>query len=207
MQCIQRFSCCALIVTMVGCFSNESAGQSDDSPFKSTPQQPAAQRTDDDPFGRDVGARSPQRAPATAPAERPQAAAPQAAAAPAGDLICNCLGENPQTAARIRTALKGPLHPRGLHFDDAPLEEVVVSISQEYGIPMLLDQRALADAGQGPADTVKTHLNGIGLRSALKTMLRQLNLTFIIRDEVLLVTTPAEAEKQLAAWRDEEVKS
>ena len=41
------------------------------------------------------------------------------------------------------------------------------------------------------------NLHNITLRSALRLMLKNLQLTYIIQDEVLMITTPEEAEKQL----------
>jgi hypothetical protein len=56
---------------------------------------------------------------------------------------------------------------------------------------------ALDDAGLGPDESVTINLHGISLRSALSHLLRQLNLTYIIRDELLLITTQIEAEEHL----------
>ena len=39
-------------------------------------------------------------------------------------------------------------------------------------------------------------MKGITLRSALRLMLHELSLTYIIQDEVLLITTPEEAESR-----------
>ena len=41
-------------------------------------------------------------------------------------------------------------------------------------------------------------LKGISLRSALRLMLKELSLTYLIKDEVLLITTPEEADNQLS---------
>jgi hypothetical protein len=56
---------------------------------------------------------------------------------------------------------------------------------------------ALDDAGLGPDESVTVNLHGISLRSALNHVLRQLNLTFILVDEVMLITTPVVAEELL----------
>ena len=52
--------------------------------------------------------------------------------------------------------------------------------------------------GIGTDTPVTKNLKGITLRSALRLMLRELSLTYIIKDEVLLITTPEEAESQLS---------
>jgi len=71
-------------------------------------------------------------------------------------------------------------------------------LKKSHGIEIQLDQRALDDVGI-PADTPITRsLRGISLRSALQLLLRDLDLTHLIRDEVLLITTEEEAEVMLA---------
>ena len=47
------------------------------------------------------------------------------------------------------------------------------------------------------ADQVTVSLSGVTLRSALKLMLKEIDLTYVIRDEVLKITTPEEAENEL----------
>jgi len=44
---------------------------------------------------------------------------------------------------------------------------------------------------------VTRNLSGVSLRSALRLMLKDLDLTYVIRDEVLLITTPEEANAKL----------
>jgi hypothetical protein len=44
---------------------------------------------------------------------------------------------------------------------------------------------------------VTIQIHNVSLRSALRLMLKKSNLTYIIQDEVLLITTPDEAEKHL----------
>jgi hypothetical protein len=60
---------------------------------------------------------------------------------------------------------------------------------------MRLDRPALDEAGIGADSPVTVSLHNISLRSALKLTLRSLQLTWIIQDEVLLITTRAEADK------------
>ncbi len=84
-----------------------------------------------------------------------------------------------------------------LEFNDAPLSEVVDYLKQARNIPIVIDNRALDDVGLGSDTPVTISLNGITLRSALKLMLKELDLTYVIRDEVLKITTPEEAENEL----------
>ena len=111
---------------------------------------------------------------------------------------CRCIGEdNSPSAARIHEALRGQLKSQGLDFTEAPLEEVVAYIEDTYGIPMQLNTIALHEEGIDPQEPVNVKLHGISLRSALRLMLEQLGLTYIIHDEVLIITSPVEAESHL----------
>ncbi len=82
-------------------------------------------------------------------------------------------------------------------FFDQPLTEVIDSVKTRHNIPMIIDDKALADAGLDSNMTVNQDLRGITLRSGLKLMLNSLGLTYVINDEVLKVTTPEAAENEL----------
>jgi hypothetical protein len=195
--------------------------QSADNPFgpigDPRGQRAVGQRTGDNPFGASsplglLGQRSeatPQ--PAAAPAGEPQRALPPGASLPeplpalpplpisprADDQTCKCLGETGDAAKKINEVLAAPLHSRGLEYSAVSLEQVANDVAAEYGIPIQLDVSALEDAGLGPDEPVTVNLRGISLKSALNHLLRQHNLAYIILDEVLLITTPAEAEEHL----------
>ncbi|HEY3392981.1 MAG TPA: hypothetical protein VGK58_09755 [Lacipirellulaceae bacterium] len=123
----------------------------------------------------------------------------QPAGAPAAENdFCQCIGEGDSpSVAKIEEALRGQLKSAGLEFTDTSLEEVVGFIQESYGISVQLDASALEEEGIDPQEPVTTQLHGISLRSALRLMLKQLGLTYIIQDEVLIITSPTEAEAQL----------
>ncbi len=97
----------------------------------------------------------------------------------------------------INQALSDPLSPLGLEFQGAPLSEVVDFLRNEYDIEVQLDLPALDDLGLSPDDPIDVNLRNISLRSALRIMLRQLDLTYVISDEVLLITSEEEALTRL----------
>ncbi|MCU0978437.1 MAG: outer membrane protein assembly factor BamD [Pirellulaceae bacterium] len=101
---------------------------------------------------------------------------------------------NSPAEQKIRAALDAPT---ALAFEQTPLQNVAQTIAQRHDIPVELDRRALDDIGVAKDVPVTFNARGIGLRSALKNILRELGLTFEIRDEVLLITTPEEAESRL----------
>lgn len=91
---------------------------------------------------------------------------------------------------RIRQQL---LQRMDFDFADAPLSEVVAWLDRQ-GLPVQLDARALEEIGRSPRDTIRFRAAGIQLRSALALMLDPLDLTWSIRHEQLLITSPENAE-------------
>jgi hypothetical protein len=100
---------------------------------------------------------------------------------------------------RIDDALRRQLNADGLEYVDEPLEGVVTDLEEQYGIPVELDTVALEEIGIDSTEPVTASLHGITLRSALRIMLQRLQLTYMIQNEVLMITTPEEAETQLVA--------
>jgi hypothetical protein len=129
----------------------------------------------------------------SAVAERSNRAKTESAAAE----LCQCADRDNNLAStkKIEQALAGPLHSGGLSYSDRSLQDVVKNISDEYGIDIRLDRTALEEAGIGTDSPVTNSLKNVSLRSALKLILRNLQLTWIIENEVLMVTTAEAANK------------
>jgi hypothetical protein len=114
------------------------------------------------------------------------------------DDFCECVGGSDSLISKkIEMILRGPLSAQGLDFTDQPLNDVIATIQDEYDIPIQLDQPALDAIGVKTDEPVNVNLHNISLRSALRLMLKRLNLTFEVENEVLCITTPDEAEKKL----------
>jgi hypothetical protein len=112
--------------------------------------------------------------------------------------FCQCVGESESPAVeKIEKALRGPLHSTGLDFVEIPLMDVITTLQQEYGIPIKLDSHALEETGINRDETVTVNIHNVSLRSALRLMLKELQLTYVIVDEVLMITTPEAAESNL----------
>lgn len=94
----------------------------------------------------------------------------------------------------IHDALAKPID---LEFSDTPLKEVAKVIAEKAKINVLLATKKLEDAAIDLDTPVTTSLRGISLRSALKLLLSDLGLTYVIRDECLLISTPEDASSQL----------
>lgn len=110
---------------------------------------------------------------------------------------CRCATDGGPIVARIRAALSAPLKSTGLEFTNEPLENVVNFLQDEYQIPILLDESALEDAGLTREEPISINLQNVSLRSALRLLLHTKQLTYFIREEVLIITTPEEAEANL----------
>jgi hypothetical protein len=83
-------------------------------------------------------------------------------------------------------------------FVDMPLQTVVDFLMDTLDgeIEILLDNRALEDAG-ADARPVNLRAKNVPIRTALRLLLGQKDLTYLIQDEVLLITTVDKAETQL----------
>lgn len=116
-----------------------------------------------------------------------------AVALPAGSP--RCLGAEPPAEKKIEEVLEDPTQ---MEFNQTPFQDVVEYLIDYHGIEIQLDKKALDEAGIA-ADTLQVtrSLKGISLRSALELMLPQYGLTYLVRDEVLLITTPKEAASRL----------
>jgi hypothetical protein len=134
----------------------------------------------------------------TPPANSPFAEGSSGDKTDASSELCQCINrDNTASTKKIEQALAGPLHSSGLDYADVPLQDVMTQLGDDYGIPIHLDKNALEEAGVGTDSKVNVVLHNISLRSGLKLMLRTLQLTWIIRDEVLVITTKEGAEKDI----------
>ncbi|MCB9949596.1 MAG: hypothetical protein H6824_01290 [Planctomycetaceae bacterium] len=107
------------------------------------------------------------------------------------------LHQSNENERRIHEALKDTT---SLEFPGNPLEDVVEYISSIHNIPIRLDYAALLAEGIGPDTEVKMVISGISLRSALKLLLEDvggIELTYVIEDEVMKITTQLKADETL----------
>jgi hypothetical protein len=74
-----------------------------------------------------------------------------------------------------------------VEFIETPLQDVIDFLKDLHSIEIQIDTRALEDVGIGSDSPITMNLKGVSLRSALRLMLRQLDLTYVICDEVLLI--------------------
>jgi hypothetical protein len=98
--------------------------------------------------------------------------------------------------AAIRRALAEKTQ---LEFTETPLCDMIEFLRDHHKIEIQLDKKALDDVGVAPDVPITFSLHNISLGAALKFVLRGLGLTYEIRDEMLVITTPEQAESHLEA--------
>jgi hypothetical protein len=112
--------------------------------------------------------------------------------------LCKCEGEgNAVAITRIEQALGASVGSAGLEFADSPLEEVASYLQDRFGLPIQIDTVALEQNGINAQEPVTTRLSNISVRSALRLILKPLQLTYIIENEVLMITTAQEADSRI----------
>lgn len=94
----------------------------------------------------------------------------------------------------IRKALTQPI---SFDFQEAPLSDVIQFIRDFAGINIVIDQDGLAEAGIDATEPISLALHNVPLKSALKLALRPVGLAYIIRDDVLLITSRETADSTL----------
>ncbi|MBU6277298.1 MAG: hypothetical protein KGQ61_11730 [Planctomycetes bacterium] len=103
---------------------------------------------------------------------------------------------NPGSAEKkIYDALEKPVE--SLEFSETPLRDVISQLQDSQGIPIQVDTKALEDAGLDLDAPVTRNLSGVSLRSALRLILGDLDMTYLVKDEVLLITTKEKAAEDL----------
>jgi hypothetical protein len=104
--------------------------------------------------------------------------------------------ENPDRASeiKIRRALGSSTT---LEFYDEPLSTVISFLSDSHGIPIALHASGKKQ-DEGIEETpVRLNVKGVSLRSALQLVLEPRQLTFVVRNGVLLITTLEAAERMI----------
>lgn len=159
------------------------------------PVKPTAPAKLDDPFGAIS-----RGAPAAPPAVTPPGAAKverseSAPARRAGDVLdasANA-GLRKQCVAEVKIARELESKTE-CDFTETPLADVIEYFENRHKIHIELDLKALQDEAIDSSVPVTRSLKDINLKSALRLILREHNLAYVIRNEVLLVTTKTEEE-------------
>ena len=82
-------------------------------------------------------------------------------------------------------------------FVETPLRELIAEIKDSHPIPIHIDAAACEDAGLDLDTPVTKAISGISLRSGLRLLLDDFDLTYLVKNEVLLITTKDRAAENL----------
>lgn len=91
---------------------------------------------------------------------------------------------------RIEDALQLPTE---VDFVEVPLTDAIEYLKDLHGIEIQLDRYALAEDGLRTDIPITRGFKGISLRSALRVILADFDLTYVVQDDVLLITTQERA--------------
>lgn len=91
-----------------------------------------------------------------------------------------------ETEERILEALDAKT---SVQFVETPLTDVLTTLERQHDIEIELDNKALDIAGVGSETPISRVLNNVSLRSALGLMFDAHGLSYIVRNEVLLITS------------------
>jgi tetratricopeptide (TPR) repeat protein len=94
---------------------------------------------------------------------------------------------------RIYAALKEQLDDAT--YTGQPLSQVMQILSDDLNIPIWIDEAELELLGVDPDTQINLNLTSISVRSVLRLMLEPLDLTYIVRDEVLQITSADKADE------------
>jgi len=83
--------------------------------------------------------------------------------------------------------------------EEMTIEQLADDLREQFKINVVIDHRALDEVGlrgKTPIDA-KLQLEGVAFEDALLMILEELELTFLLRDVVVVITTPERAEEHL----------
>jgi hypothetical protein len=90
--------------------------------------------------------------------------------------------------------------PTDFEFVETPLKDVAAALSKKSGINILLDEKAITDAGGAVDGPISQSLRRIPLGIALRLTLQEHDLNFLeFDDNVLLITSDAKAKESLVS--------
>jgi type II secretory pathway component GspD/PulD (secretin) len=95
----------------------------------------------------------------------------------------------------IERKLMTPVPP--LNFKDTPLRQAIEDLGSLSGMNIWTDKAALDEAGVNLEQLASLKVENISLKSALNLLLKQAKLTYVVKDEVLQITTEDQAKGKL----------
>ncbi len=100
--------------------------------------------------------------------------------------------KNPKERA-IEYRLEQPIQ---FGFRDTPLREVIATLSALSNVPIFAEDLALQEANIALEHPLTMDANGMSMKSALNILLGKMRLTYVIKDESLMITTVEKAHNK-----------
>ena len=109
------------------------------------------------------------------------------------------LDPDPMSAAnRESTTLESKLNQRiDAEFEETPLKDVVQSLADKTGIQFYIKAKLLEEAGVNVDTSITKNFRQIRLSTFLDLMLDDLQLVYCEKDDLIVITTPEDAESVL----------
>jgi len=105
--------------------------------------------------------------------------------------------ENSTKSIKEREIERKMSEPISVNFNETPLADIVTFIENATNINVMLDHASLAADGIRSDKPLSINLTGVRLSSALKLILSQYDLEYVIAHDVLLITTPLKSQGKL----------
>ena len=118
----------------------------------------------------------------------------QVAEAPAPGPLSAGISNATPVEEHILETLRSQTH---FEFVDTPLSDVVEYLKDLHGIEIQLDKKKLEELGVAADTPITRSLKDVPLRSALRLILHELDLTYLVDSDVLLITTQEAADQKL----------
>jgi len=99
------------------------------------------------------------------------------------------------TEEKIRRSLDKPTN---VEFLDLALEDCINYLRDYHQINIWMDKQTLTDEGVALDQPITLKLAGVSLRSVLKLLLEPVQLTYVIENEVMKITTSTKAGEKLS---------
>jgi type II secretory pathway component GspD/PulD (secretin)/tetratricopeptide (TPR) repeat protein len=112
------------------------------------------------------------------------------------DLLKELNSPKSEKEREIYRRLDGPIS--NMDFKDTPLRQILDDLQSYTGVNIVPDVPALEEEGISLDQPVTMRLlDGIWLKSALNLLLHQVHLTYVVKDQVLFITTEKNARGKL----------
>ncbi len=105
--------------------------------------------------------------------------------------------QSPRQIAAERAIRQSLEKKTSFDIHELPLEKFAARLAQTAGVNIVLDRKAMEDLGVGGDTPVTLSVSKISLDSILSLALHELELTWYIAHEVVIITTPEQLEANL----------